>query len=71
MQGGFLLSRIVKYTAESFASEEKAEEMESFFAGRKIDGIERTVQQSLETIRNNAAWLERDRESIYEFLKSV
>lgn len=67
-EGGFLLSRLVKYLTENFASEEKAKEVEAFFETCEIPGTERTVSQSVETIRLNAAWLNRDRDSMKEFL---
>lgn len=68
--GGFLLTRLVKFTTENFASEEKALEVEKFFMEHKAPGAERTVQQGIETIRLNAAWLNRDAEAIRSYLKS-
>lgn len=68
-EGGYLLSWLVKSLTENFASEEKALEIETFFKENKFAGTERTVQQSVETIRLNAAWLKRDSTSIAEFLK--
>jgi len=63
-----LLGRIIKYTTEHFASEEQANEIEAFFLTKNTSGLERTIQQSLETIRNNAVWLQRDGESIKSYL---
>lgn len=59
-QGGFLLSRLVKCLTENFASEARAVEVESFFKKNLFPGTERTVSQSVETIRLNSTWLERD-----------
>ncbi|XP_017135362.1 puromycin-sensitive aminopeptidase isoform X3 [Drosophila miranda] len=70
-QGGFLLTRLIKYLIENYASEEKAQEVEEFFRVTQIPGCERTVSQAVETIRLNAAWLERDREKLSTYLKSV
>lgn len=67
-QGGFLLARLVKYLTENFASEAKAREIEQYFAEHEFPGTERTISQSVETIRLNAAWLERDLEAITEYL---
>lgn len=67
-EGGFLLSRLVKFTTEDFASEESALEVEKFFQEHPTPGAERTVQQSVETIRLNAAWLGRDRDAIKSYL---
>lgn len=54
---------------ENFASNEKANEVESFFNTKDTTGVERKIKQSLETVRNNAAWLTRDNEMIQEYLK--
>ncbi|KAF5280580.1 hypothetical protein FQR65_LT00331 [Abscondita terminalis] len=69
-QGGFLLTRLVKFTTENFASEKMAVEVENFFNNHKSPGTERTVQQGVETIRLNAAWLARDSEAIANYLNS-
>lgn len=69
-QGGFLLTRLVKHLTENFASEEKALEIENFFKTHDFPGTERTVQQSLETIKLNTAWLQRDLAKITEYLKN-
>ncbi|KAH8303799.1 hypothetical protein KR018_006010 [Drosophila ironensis] len=68
-QGGFLLSRLVKYLIENFASEERAREVEAFFEANHVPGCERTVSQAVETIRLNAAWLNRDRQNLAAFLQ--
>jgi len=63
-----LISRLVKYVTENFASEEKAQEVESFFAQNPFPGTERTVQQSIETIRLHKEWLSRDASEIQSYL---
>ncbi|KAK2579854.1 hypothetical protein KPH14_007537 [Odynerus spinipes] len=70
-EGGFLLSRLVKLTTENFVSEEYAKDVENFFENHPTPGTERTVQQSIESIRLHAAWLARDKDSIKEFLSTV
>ena len=67
---GYLLTRLVKFVAENFASEESAKEVEQFFKAHDISGTERTVQQAVETIRLNAAWLQRDTDAIRNYLSS-
>lgn len=69
-QGGFLMARLVKFTTENFASEELATEVEQFFKDHKSPGTERTVQQAVETIRLNAAWLDRDTAAIKAYLSA-
>ncbi|XP_050478927.1 puromycin-sensitive aminopeptidase isoform X1 [Bombus huntii] len=66
--GGFLISRLVKFTTENFVTEERAKDVEEFFKNHPTPGTERTVQQSAESIRLNAAWLARDKDSIKEYL---
>ncbi|XP_013146811.1 PREDICTED: aminopeptidase M1 isoform X2 [Papilio polytes] len=68
-QGGFLLARLVKSTTENFASEASAQEIEEFFRTHHSPGTERSVQQALETVRLNAAWLRRDLASTDAYLK--
>ncbi|KAH8302053.1 hypothetical protein KR044_002268 [Drosophila immigrans] len=68
-QGGFLLTRLIKYLIENFAAEEKAREVEEFFKANLIPGCDRTVSQAVETIRLNAAWLERDLAKLSKYLK--
>lgn len=67
-EGGFLLARLVKFTTENFVTEELAKDVESFFESHPTPGTERTVQQSVESIRLNAAWLARDKDSIKKYL---
>ncbi|XP_050738577.1 puromycin-sensitive aminopeptidase-like isoform X2 [Eriocheir sinensis] len=67
-EGGYLVTRLIRYITENFASEEMASEVENFFRDKQIPGTERTVQQSLETIRLNAAWLQRDQDAIKKYL---
>ncbi|XP_068751951.1 puromycin-sensitive aminopeptidase-like [Montipora capricornis] len=67
-EGGFLLSRLIKSTTDMFASEEAAKEVEEFFAKQSIPSAERTIQQSLETIRLNCKWLARESNKISAWL---
>lgn len=69
-QGGFLLKRLVKNVTENFTSNEKFLEVEEFFKTNNVPGTTRTVQQSLETIKLNTAWLKRDFVCISEYLKN-
>ncbi|XP_065225211.1 puromycin-sensitive aminopeptidase-like isoform X1 [Planococcus citri] len=69
--GLFLLTRIVKASTEKFTSEEKAAEIQEFFDKTDTNGIERTISQSLETIRNNARWFKKDGDSIKAYLERI
>lgn len=68
---GYLLTRLVKYLTEGFASEKMTREVEDFFEKHKAPGTERTVQQSIETILLNASWLKRDSAAIEKYLCSI
>jgi len=47
-------------------------EVADFFAKNQFPGTERTIQQSLETIRLHSDWLARDVNGIHEFVvKSI
>lgn len=62
--GSFLLRYLISSCTEDFASEEKAQEVAAFFENHPAPAARRTIQQSLERIRSNAAWLARDREHV-------
>lgn len=61
----------MKYLTEGFVTEEVAADVEKFFAENSFPATERTVQQSMESIRINAAWLKRDEKNIQEYLQNV
>ena len=67
-QGGFIIARIVSITTEDFTTLEKAAEVEAFFESHPAPAATRTIRQSLERIRSNALWLERDGDAIAKWL---
>ena len=69
-QGGFIIARIVSITTEDFTTLEKAAEVEAFFESHPAPAAARTVRQSLERIRSNALWLERDGKAIAGWLEA-
>ncbi len=62
-EGGFALMQLVSFTS-AFTTEEKREDVERFFRDHPAPAAERTIQQSLERIRINIAWLERNRDDL-------
>ena len=62
------MAQLVKSLTEDFTTEERAVEVEQFFLEHPHPGAERSILQALETIRLNAAWLQRDRQLLAEFL---
>ena len=66
-KGGFAIMRMVQMTG-SFTTTERASEVEDFFKAHPAPSAARTIQQSLERIGLNAAWLERNRNDIGAWL---
>ncbi|XP_062515092.1 puromycin-sensitive aminopeptidase-like [Corticium candelabrum] len=69
-EGGLLFSGLVKSSCDKFASEDKAKEIEAFFAAHPAPGAERAVQQAIERVCLNAAWLARDSNAIESWLQT-
>jgi puromycin-sensitive aminopeptidase len=65
-RGGFALMRLVAIPG-GFATQERLEDVERFFANHSAPAAERTVRQSLEQIRLNVRWLERNRSELAGF----
>ena len=55
-----LLTRVIGITA-GFTMKTDLEDAEEFFKRHRAPGIERAVAKSLEMVRSNIRWLERDR----------
>jgi len=68
-EGGFIINRFVSTCTQNFASEEYAKKVEAFFSAHPTPSAERTIKQSVENIRLNSAWLQRDEEGIKEWLQ--
>jgi puromycin-sensitive aminopeptidase len=65
--GGFGLMRLVSICG-NFASADKLTDVESFFQEHPAPAAERTIRQSLERIRLNTAWLDRNRSELAQWL---
>lgn len=65
-----LLSRIVSSTTDSLSSADDSAAVEAFFAARPIASIDQSVRQSVEKIRSNANWLQRNREPVATWLEA-
>jgi len=63
-----LWDRVIGYTIAGFTSEERAQEIEKFFKEHPVPNADRTIKQSLETIRANAKWVANNRESVATWL---
>ena len=58
-EGGFALMRLVSITSR-FTTQEKLDDVQAFFESHPAPSAERTIQQSLERVRLNIAWLEQN-----------
>ena len=63
-----LLGQMIEGIISSFASENEAQEIESFFAARPLPEVSRRIEQSIEHIRTRARWIERDGKEIESWL---
>jgi aminopeptidase N len=66
-EGGHLLVRFID-PASNFTTEKEARMVADFFRKHPAPGGERTVRQTLEEIRIQAAWAARDRQNVQKFL---
>ena len=66
-KGGFAIMRIVG-AAAGFASLEREAEVRQFFETHPAPSATRTVQQTLESIRLNAKWLDLNLDAVSNWL---
>ncbi|CAG8538500.1 28782_t:CDS:10, partial [Racocetra persica] len=65
-----LLAAIVKYGTDSFSTDADLKDVENFFSNKDTKDFLRPLQQSLENIRVNTAWLTRDKEDVENWLRT-
>lgn len=66
----FVLPGVVQLVTGVFVTEEKAKEIEEFFQANPVPSVERSIQQSLESIRLKEACLKANIDNITNFLKN-
>ena len=64
---GSLMRSVCQQSTRRFVTEEMAQEIEHFFQTNP-NPAERAIRQSIENIRLNASWIERDGQSIEQYL---
>ena len=64
--GGFGLMRLVSICSH-FNSQDKADDVDSFFAEHPAPAAERTIRQALERVRLNIKWLETNRQELTDW----
>jgi puromycin-sensitive aminopeptidase len=67
--GGFGLMRLVSICSH-FSSQEKSDEVDSFFAEHPAPAAERTIRQVLERVKLNIKWLEINRPLLTDWFAS-
>ncbi len=68
--GGFTLARLVKGISSS-AEEKHFKSFKKFFSNHEAPGAKRAIEQVLERLESNIAWLKRDGKIIGEFLEKI
>ena len=66
-EGGFALMRLVGFTSR-FSTQEKLDDVESFFEANPAPAAEGTIRRSLERIKLNIAWLDRNGKELSDWL---
>jgi len=64
-----MLGSVVQIVTSSFTSLADVEDIQKFFSDRSTKGFDQGLAQSLDGIRAKAAWLDRDREDVTQWLK--
>ncbi|RVX66064.1 hypothetical protein B0A52_09998 [Exophiala mesophila] len=64
-----MLSSVVSICVAGFTNEKQLADVEAFFADKDKKGYDRSLQQSLDSIRAKANWLTRDAEDVQGWLK--
>ncbi|KAK6457274.1 arginine/alanine aminopeptidase [Scheffersomyces xylosifermentans] len=64
-----VLDRFIKLTLGNYQSQEAYNKIEEFFSGKDVHGFERSYKQSLDNIKINTNWFNRDSEEVKTFLK--
>lgn len=67
-KGNFSLSYIVKYTLQWYTTEKDAIDIEKWFKGKDVSKYNLALEQSLDSIRSNAIWIDRSGKEIISWI---
>ncbi|KAL5636049.1 hypothetical protein ACGC1H_004760 [Rhizoctonia solani] len=67
-EGNFSLNYLVKYSFDSFSTEQDAKDVEEFFKNKDSSKYNLALAQTLDSIRANAKWLERSRDDVAQWM---
>ncbi|KIW17525.1 hypothetical protein PV08_04719 [Exophiala spinifera] len=65
-----MLSSVVSICVAGFTREKQLKQVEAFFQDKDKKGFDRSLQQSFDSIRAKANWLQRDSEDVVGWLKA-
>ncbi|KDQ18450.1 hypothetical protein BOTBODRAFT_28829 [Botryobasidium botryosum FD-172 SS1] len=66
--GNFSLGNLIKASFQQFTSEKDAAQVEAFFKTKDVSKFNLALAQSLDKVRVNAAWVERDGKDVTDWL---
>ena len=64
-----MLSSVVSICLSRFCESQQLKDVESFFEGKDTKGFQRSLDQSLDSIRAHISWLDRDRKDVLNWLE--
>ncbi|CEL52347.1 hypothetical protein RSOLAG1IB_00887 [Rhizoctonia solani AG-1 IB] len=67
-EGNFSLNYLVKYSFDSFSTEQDAKEVEEFFKDKDSSKYNLALAQTLDSIRASTKWLGRSRDDVAQWL---
>jgi len=70
-EGNFSLGYLVKFSFESFTTQKDWDETQAFFEGKDNSKYYMALNQALDSIKANAAWLNRSLKEIEEWLDRI
>ncbi|EEP77622.1 aminopeptidase 2 [Uncinocarpus reesii 1704] len=65
-----MLGTVVQLCTASLSTEEQLKDVQEFFKDKDQKGFDRSLEQSLDSIRAKAGWLRRDRDDVKSWLES-
>jgi puromycin-sensitive aminopeptidase len=68
-KGNFMLTSFIRACTAQMTSFSEADQVETFFQSKQVEGCERTIRQCVERIRVSAKWFERDEKATMEWLQ--
>ena len=65
-----MLGHLVTIFSSGFATPAQLAKLEKFFADKNQNGYDKSLAQSMDSIRSKIAWIERDRADVAAWLKA-